>query len=258
MPHFFCSDTDYAQLIQYIRNQGLVVSKQDEKRVDEDAFSCHEIRFYADQQGNDQSYILLAPPDNEMNSAGMLKISDDQNRELSCIYRRTNRYIKATFLSESGYYIGRDLYQKWYARQIHMDKMFLRAKHIKCFMQEKELQELITLLNGKGYETANKSIRKAAIFADRKHQRIIIYPKEARLFSYQTCAVIVGVGTFYGEEYNTESEAVFAFFDYSKKGIQCKFVIDERNYDQNKRLFELFTEIKAYVDHLPHERQGDG
>jgi len=249
MPHFFCTETDYAQLIDYMLCQGLVVSEQDKKRVDEDAFSCQEIRFFTNQQDGDKSYILLAPPCNESNTTGILKISDDQNRELTRIYRRINRYVKATFLSESGYYIGRDLYQKWCDRQIQMDKMFLRSKQINCLMQEKELQELITFLNEKGYEIADKSIHKAKILDTRKYKPILIYPKGARLFSYQTSATIVGIGTFCGEEYNTESEAVFAFFEQSKKGIHCKFVIDERNYDQNKQLYELFTTVKTFVEH---------
>lgn len=250
MLHFFCTEKDYGLIIDFLLNQGLNILEQGGRNDNENAFSSHEIRFYTKNPGNDKSYISIAPPHNEVNMTGVLTINGAQDRVLSQVYRKIKRYIKSTYISESGYYIGQDLYQKWYNREIRMDKMFLKSKQTSCFMQEKELQELIDFLNGKGYEIVNKDIGETVITSKRALKPILIYPHGAHLFSYQTTVTIVGVGTFHGETYNTESEAVFAFFNQTRERINCKFIIDERNYDHNKQLFDLFTTIKTYVDSI--------
>lgn len=271
---FIGDEVDCCSLNSFILKQGLYSPKEEQEKISVISSKFLDIRFYASERSLDDmmNCLVLHTITGDAYISGEVALQNEKDNKLLKCFQTIKRYVKNSFIppDKGGtLYIGTHLYNEWYNRRVHIKHMFLQLRGFEQVVSSDTIQRLVDFLQQEGfcvsprvikdeYEIMRGSNLKKETFID-----YIIYPKDAKLFSYETSLSIQkkdrqvldsitdprNFDVYRKWIYSADSEAVFATHRKRKSEDVYYFSIDERCYDErkpNRKLIELFSILKAY------------
>ena len=273
---FIGDKDDCNSLNRLILMQDLFSPKEEQEKLSVVSSKFLDIRFYASKRSCDDmmNCIVLHTITGDSYISGDVVLQNEKDNKLLKCFRAIKKQVNNCFIPPKkggSLNIGRHLYNEWYNRRVKVKHMFLQSRVFEQVVSSDTIQRLISFLQQKGYCVSPEVIKdeyeimRGSNFKKEKFIDYIIYPKDAKLFSYETSLGIQKKGSQVFDPitdprnfniyrkwiYSAESEAVFATYRKRKREDVYYFSIDERCYDErnpNQKMIELFSILRAFFE----------